>query len=443
MPRRFWAMATVGIAIGMASLDGAIANTALPTIAADLHTSPAASIWVVNAYQLALVVSLLPLSSLGEILGYRRVYTVGLIVFTVGSLICGVSWSLASLTMARVLQGFGASGLMSVNTALIRFIFPAARLGRGYGTNALVVAISFSVGPTVASGILSVAQWPWLFAVNVPFGLLGLALAPTLPRTQPSGNKFDFVSAALNAGGFGLLMFALGETAHQATTSVSVMCFAVAIVLLVLLVWRQAAIPAPMLPVDLFRRPIFALSAVTSSCSFATQGLAFVSLPFFFQRNLGHTPVETGLLLTPWPVVVAIMAPIAGRLSDRYPAGLLGGGGLCLLSFGMVLLATLPSAPSSTDIILRLIICGAGFGFFQSPNQRALMASAPKERSGGASGIVATARLLGQTTGAALVALCFGVSDHGAALALWLGAAFAGAGSVASFARLLNAPPGK
>jgi DHA2 family multidrug resistance protein-like MFS transporter len=436
MPRRFWAMTTVGIAMGMASLDGAIANTALPTIAADLHTSAAASIWVVNAYQLALVVSLLPFSSLGEIIGYRRVYFIGLVVFTIGSLICGLSWSLASLTLARMVQGFGASGLMSVNTALIRFIFPTARLGRGYGTNALVVAVSFAVGPTVASAILSVAHWPWLFAVNVPFGLLSLALAPALPPTPRSGHRFDFASAALNAGGFGLLIFSLGETAHNATASVSVACFAVAVLLLGLLVWRQAAIPAPMLPVDLFRRPIFALSAVTSSCSFATQGLAFVSLPFFFQRTLGHTPVETGFLLTPWPVVVAIMAPIAGRLSDRYSAGLLGGGGLSLLCGGMVLLATLPAEPTNSGLIWRLAVCGAGFGFFQSPNQRALMASAPKERAGGASGIVSTARLLGQTTGAALVALCFGISTHGVTLALWLGAAFAGAGSLASFARL-------
>jgi DHA2 family multidrug resistance protein-like MFS transporter len=436
-------MATVALAIGMASLDGAIANTALPTIAADLHTTPAASIWVVNAYQLALVVSLLPFSSLGEIVGYRRVYLVGLVVFTIGSLVCGLAGSLTTLIMARVVQGFGASGLMSVNTALIRFIFPASRLGRGYGTNALVVAVSFAIGPTVASAILSVADWPWLFAVNVPFGLLGLALSPALPATAASGHRFDFVSAALNAGGLGLLIFALGETAHQASATVSLSCLVVAVLLIGALIWRQAAIPAPMLPVDLFRRPVFALSAVTSSCSFATQGLAFVSLPFFFQRGLGHTPVATGFLLTPWPVVVAVMAPIAGRLSDRYPAGLLGGMGLCMLCAGMACLATLPSEPTNFAIIWRLIVCGAGFGFFQSPNQRALMASAPKERAGGASGIVATARLLGQATGAALVALCFGISNHGASLALWLGAAFAGAGSLASFARLLPSKPGR
>ncbi len=431
-------MATIGIAIGMASLDGAIANTALPTIAADLLTTPAASIWVVNAYQLALVISLLPFASLGEIIGYRRVYTAGLIVFTIASLLCALSWSLTSLTLARILQGFGASGLMCVNTALIRFIFPAKLLGRGYGTNALVVAVSSAIGPTVASGILSVAPWPWLFAVNVPFGLLGLVLATTLPATPRSGHRFDGISAGLNAGGFGLLIFALGEVAHHAAPALSLGLFAVAVALIVLLVWRQAAVPAPMLPVDLFRRPVFALSAVTSSCSFATQSLAYVSLPFFFQRSLGHDPVETGLLLTPWPVVVAIMAPIAGRLSDRYPAGLLGGFGLALLCGGMLLLAGLPAQPGSVDIIWRLIICGAGFGFFQSPNQRALMSSAPRERSGGASGIVATARLLGQTTGAALVALCFGISaQHGEVLALWLGAGFAAAGSLASLSRLL------
>jgi DHA2 family multidrug resistance protein-like MFS transporter len=291
---------------------------------------------------------------------------------------------------------------------------------------------------------LSVAPWPWLFAINVPFGLVGLALAPTLPASPRAQHRFDAISAGLNAGGFGLLMFALGEVAHHAAATLSLVLFAVAVALIALLIGRQAAQPAPMLPVDLFRRPIFALSALTSSCSFATQSLAYVALPFFFQRTLGHDPVQTGLLLTPWPVVVAIMAPIAGRLSDRYPAGLLGGFGLALLSAGMLLLAWLPAQPAAPDIIWRLVVCGAGFGFFQSPNQRALMASAPRERSGGASGIVATARLLGQTTGAALVALCFGLNEaQGARAALWLGAGFAATGSVASLCRLLAGVSGQ
>ena len=438
-PRRLRAVATIVVAVGMASLDTSIANTALPTIATDVRASPAASIWVVNAYQLALVATLLPFASLGEIVGYRRVYAWGLATFTVASLLCAVSWSLPTLAAARVLQGLGASGIMSVNTALIRFIYPPRSLGRGMGFNALVVAVSTAVGPTVAAGILSVASWPWLFAVNVPAGLAALTLAlRALPETPRAARRFDLGSAALNAGAFGLLILGIGETAHGASGLATVGLLAGAAGFGLLLVRRQLGLPAPMLPVDLYRRPMFALSSATAMCSFAAQGLAFVSLPFLFQTVLGHSAVETGLLLTPWPVVTAIMAPIAGPLSDRYPPAILGGIGMATLCTGLVLMATLPAAPVAASIAWRMAVCGAGFGFFQSPNLRAIMTSAPPERSGGASGIVATSRLVGQSTGAALVALCFGLSAaRGPVLALALGAAFAGAACVASFSRLL------
>jgi len=192
-----------------------------------------------------------------------------------------------------------------------------------------------------------------------------------------------------------------------------------------------------MLPIDLFSRPMFSLSVATAVCSFAVQGLAFVSLPFYFEDVLHRTQVETGFFMTPWSIVVAIMAPIAGRLSDRHPAGLLGGLGLLLLGVGMALLAMLPPSPSVLDIIWRMAICGCGFGFFQSPNMKAIMSSAPAGRSGGASGIVATARLIGQTIGAALAALCFAIADReGATWALALGAGFGALGCVMSFMRL-------
>ncbi len=436
--RLIWAVGTLVIAITMASLDTSIANTALPTIAADVNASAAASVWVVNAYQLALVVSLLPFASLGEIVGYRRVYTWGLIVFTAASLACALSWSLPTLTAARIIQGFGASGVMSVNTALIRFIYPARRLGRGVGFNALVVAVSTAIGPTVAAGILSVASWQWLFAINVPLGVIGIALAVRLlPDTPRSGYRFDAASAVLNAATFGLLIFGIGEAAHGASAWVSATVLAGAAVSAVLLIHRQLGLPAPMLPVDLYRRPMFALSSLTSFCSFTAQGLAFVALPFYFQTVLGLSAVQTGLLLTPWPVMTAIMAPIAGPLSDRYPPAILGGTGLTALCGGLALISALPGHPGTFGIVWRMMICGAGFGFFQSPNLKAIMSSAPPERSGGASGIVATSRLVGQATGAALVAFCFGVSMRfGPSLALSLGALFAGAGSVVSFSRL-------
>ncbi len=432
------ALIAIQLGVALASLDTAIANTALPTIAADLQASPASSIWVINAYQLAIVSTLLPFAALGDLLGPRRVFLAGLAFFTLASLGCAFASTLPALAAARALQGIGASGVMSVNIALIRLIFPATRLGRGVGLNALVVGVSFAVGPTIASLVLSVASWPWLFAINVPLGMVALAFAlPALPHSTARSHRFDWLTALLTALSFASLVLALGAAAQREPISLVLMPLGAALIAFALLLWRQAGHPAPMLPVDLLRRPLFALSAVTSMASFTTQGLAFVALPFFFEEVLHRDPVETGFLMTPWPIVVALAAPIAGRLSDRYAPGLLGGFGLMLLSAGLLSLAWLTSHPTTIGIVLGMALCGVGFGLFQAPNMKALMSSAPPERSGGASGVIAMARLLGQTTGAALVALCFGLSgSHGPVLALSLAGGFAALACVTSFARL-------
>jgi DHA2 family multidrug resistance protein-like MFS transporter len=441
--RRQWAVAAIFAAIAMASLDTAIANVALPAIAGDLHVSPADVVWVVNVYQIALVATLLPLGALGEIIGHERIYLGGLLLFTLASLGCACAWSLESLLVARALQGLGASGIMAVNSALIRFIYPIRILGRGFGQNAMVVATAMTLGPTIASGILSIGSWPWLFAVNIPFGVIAVFIGlKTLPRPPRATHAFDFLGAVLAASCLGLFIIGIGSAAHRTSPGLVAIELIAAIVLGGLLMRRQADHPAPMLPIDLFRRPLFALSAATSVCSFSVQGLAFVSLPFYFEDILLRTQVETGFFMTPWPLVVAIMAPIGGRLSDRYPAGILGSIGLALLCVGMVLLATLPPSPSVINIVWRMALCGCGFGFFQTPNLRTLMSSAPPGRSGSASGIVATARLTGQTTGAALAALCFALAGHdGATVALALGAGFAALGSVMSVLRLAVGPP--
>ena len=436
---RRWAMVSVGIGVGMAALDTAIANTALPAIAGQLHITPADSVWIVNVYQLAMVATLLPFAALGEILGFRRVCLFGMCVFTAASLACALAWSLPSLVIARLFQGFGAAAMMGVNTAMLRAIYPTKLLGRGYGTNSLVVAVGFAIGPTAASLILATASWPWLFAINVPLGVLAVVLGRrVLPLTQRAGHRIDALTAIYNVFAFGLLILTFGDAAHQEHWRKLLPEVAVTLVFFVLLLRRQAGHAAPMLPVDLFRRPLFTLSALTAVCTFAAQGLAFVSLPFYFEETLGRSPIETGFLMTPWAVLVAVMAPVAGRLSDRYSPGALGGIGLALLSSGLVALVTMTGHPSALDIAWRMAWCGVGFGFFQAPNLKAIMGSAPPHRAGGASGIVATARLMGQATGAALVAYCFTLSStRGTSYALCLAAAFAGVASVASFSRMV------
>ncbi|MBF6986195.1 MULTISPECIES: MFS transporter [Cupriavidus] len=437
-PQRTWAILTVFFGLIMAVLDGSIANIALPSISRELHAEPSSTIWVVNAYQLTVTVCLLPLSSLGDILGYKRVYRAGLATFLVGSLLCALSVNLPMLVAARVLQGIGGAGIMSVNTALVRFIYPPTKLGRGIGLNALVVGVTIAVAPSLGAIILAVASWQWLFAVNVPVAILALVLSRrALPATPPQPREFDYPSALLSALVFGLFILGVDGLGHAAWRAAGVAGLAAAIVLGWLLVRRQRGRAAPLVPVDLFASRAFALAVGTSFCSFMTQMLSFVALPFYLEYQLGRSLQETGLLITPWPTMVAVMAALSGRLSDRYPASILAGLGLAMLAGGLVGLATLGADASSLDIAWRMALCGMGFGFFQSPNNRAMIGATPPARSGGASGAQATTRLLGQTTGTALVALLFSLAPDGAArIALYVAAAVATVGALISLSRL-------
>ncbi len=445
IPQRYWAVFTIVLAVSMAVIDGAIANIALPTIAHDMHATPSESIWVINAYQLTVTISLLPFASLGELYGYRRVSQMGLAVFTLASLACALSHSLPALTAARVLQGFGAAGIMSVNSALTRYIYPRAMLGRGMGLNALMAGTCSALGPTVASAILAVGNWEWLFAINVPIGMVAFTVAlRALPVTPRGGSRFDYGSALLNAVTLGLLVLSLDGYAHGEAVFASLVELAVSVTAGVFLVRRQLGRSAPLLPIDLLRIPLFRLSAATSTMSFGAATLAFVSLPFFLQGTLGWTATQTGLLMTPWPFATAIMAPIAGRLADRYSAGVLGGIGMTIFTTGLLLLATMPAGAGAAAIALRMGLCGLGFGFFQSPNNRAMLSSAPLHRTGGASGMLGTARLLGQTFGAAMVALIFSLSSQqGVTLALLIAAGLSACGAAASLLRLQITTPGR
>ena len=407
-PARYWAVASVALALFMTVLDSSIANVALPAIARDFGARPAASIWIVNAYQLATVTTLLPLASLGEKIGFRRVYLFGLSLFTLASLACSLSHSLGLLTAARALQGLGAAGVMSVNGGLIRFIWPHRMLGRGIGLNAVVISISAVIAPSMASAILAVGPWPWLFAVNIPVGLAALVLASrVLPSNPLSGRPFDFISAFLNAGTFGLVITGVDVVTRTRSKLQGGLELATGLALGFLLVRREWPRPHPLVPFDLLRDRMFALSVATSIASFAAQILAFVSLPFFFENTLHFNQVTTGLLMTPWPLAVGILAPLSGWFSDRLSTALLCAGGLIILAGGLAALALLPAHPTPLDIGWRMAVCGAGFGVFQSPNNRLMLTSAPRERAGAAGGMLGTARLTGQTSGAVLVAILF------------------------------------
>jgi DHA2 family multidrug resistance protein-like MFS transporter len=407
IPRRYWSAAAIWLALAMAVLDGSIANVALPTIAKDLGASAATSVWIVNAYQLTITVLLLPLAALGDRLGYRRIYIPGLALFTIGSVACALAHGLTTLILARVFQGIGAACIMSMNAALVRATYPAKMLGRGIGYNALVLSMSAAAGPTLAAIILSVGSWPWLFMINLPIGIAAVFVGwKSLPHVGGHGHAFDWISGLLGAAMMGCTVFG-AETFARGSAGVGVALIAAGIASGVLLVRREWGMPAPLFPVDLLRIRIFSMSIATSTVSFAAQMLAYVTLPFLFQSVLGRSAFQTGLLMTPWPLALGVVAPIAGRLADRVRAGLIGGIGLAIFAFGLFMLSRLGTDPSTLDIAWRMAVCGAGFGLFQSPNNRTIVSSAPRNRSGAAGGMLATARLLGQTTGAVAVGVAF------------------------------------
>ena len=440
---RWRAMISVALAVSMATFDIAIVNTALPHIAVELRTDAATSIWVVSSYQLALVATLLPFAALGEIVGHKRVYMSGLVLFCFASAMCGFAGSLPTLVAARSLQGVGASAMVSVNLALVRFIFPPHQLGRGLGLNSLVVGSAFTAGPSLASAILSVAPWPYLFFVNLPLGLIALVAGLRyLPRTHLSSHRFDPIAAVLTGATFVLIVLGIDSAGHGGGLPEMAGEWGGAAVCLMLLLRRQSGHPAPMLALDLYRNKIIALSSLTGICAFATQGAGIVALPFLFTVGLGMSQIDAGFTLTPWPAMVALLAPVSGRLADRFSTGLVGGIGLAVMSTGMLLLATMPAHPSESDIVWRLLMCGGGFGLFQAPNLKAMMGAAPPRRAGGASGISAVTRNLGQASGAAMVAVCFRLApDNGPRTALYVGCAFAACGAAASLLRMTAKPP--
>lgn len=401
-------LAIAGVILGttMAVLDASITNVALPTIARELSAGPAEVIWVANAYQLANAVCIITLAALGDILGYRRVYLAGLAVFTLASLGCALSPSLPALIVARVVQGIGASAMMAVGPALYRFIFPARLLGTALGISALTVAFSAAAGPMIGGMILGVAQWPWLFAINLPLGLAAIVFGwHNLPANEARGKGFDFPGAILAAGAMGCFVVAVdGLSKHYQLQLLAALWVGSLLAAGIFIRWQRVA-RHPLLPLGIFTSRRFSLAAVTSFCSFISQGLAFVSLPFLFQGDYGYSPLMSGLLFTPWPLTIAVAAPLAGRLADRFSPRVLSTVGLAVLSVGLAAMAGLGEQATVPDILWRASICGLGFGFFQSPNNRELLGNVPRHLSGAASGVLASARTFGQSIGAAVAAL--------------------------------------
>ncbi len=411
--KKYTAVIAILIVLVMTVLDVTVVNVALPVLADKFSITDSQTVWIVTIYQLMITMLILPLSSVGDLFSYRRTFLTGVVVFTLGSIMCASSPNFVAILVARAIQGIGAACVMSVNIALTRLIYPPKVLGRGLALNGMVVASATAAGPTLAGAILSVASWHWLFLINIPFGIAAFLVGLRyLPHNPPRDRKpkYDFVSAIENAAMFGLLFLGLGGYSGRNDEPKMILLVLAALTVGVFYIFRERRRPIPMLPVDLFKIRTYSLSIITSVCSFIAQMLVMVSLPFLFLNSYGFSSITTGLLMTPWPVATMIISPFAARFVARHNDGAPAAAGMAVYAIGLLLIIFLPATNiTEFDIIWRMTVCGIGYGMFQTPNNIVMVSSTPVQRTGGAGGMQSTARLVGQTLGATLVTIVFAV----------------------------------
>jgi DHA2 family multidrug resistance protein-like MFS transporter len=448
--RRRVAFLALAIAITMSNMSLNITNTALPAIARQLHVSPAASIWITNAFQLTAIVSLFACIGFGQVFGWVRVYRVGVWCFIIGSIACAFAPNLAVLISGRIVQGVGAAAVQAITPVLLRDIFPRAKISHAFGLNAMIVAISTTAGPPIGAFILAIASWPWIFAINLPLGAVNLALNRALPQDDRNLGWPDLPSIVASAIGFTLIIWGINTMGHPSKAGIALPAIGIGALAFGWFVVRQRTLERPILAVDLFRIRSFNLAGFAEVAGFVAQALANLSLPYLLQRTFGTSTLTAALLLAPWPAALAISAAFAGPLTSRISPSALVTYGLGILTAGLVVYATLPlSHLAYAQIVIAGIVSGVGFGLFKSMNERELMMSAPASKSGSASGALAGMRITGQTLGATSVAIVFtafgaesakgaagSVIAHACPVALWIASSFTALALVASFFRL-------
>lgn len=434
-PRRSIAIGAVLSAMAMVVIDGGLSNVALPTLATSLRITPSDAILVITAYQAAVVMMLLPSAALGERFGYRRVFAIGVGVFSAASLASALAPSLPWLIGSRFAQGLGGAAILALGVALLRFSVSNARLSSAIGWNALVVALSAAAGPPIGALIISFADWHWLYVANVPLGIAVLVATRALPFVDLHKGQLDAVSIILNCAVFGFIV-AGADTAKTAPV-LSVGAITLGVLALVTLVMRENPKSRPLIPIDLLRSFPFATSIIASVCCFTGQTAGLIALPFYLQHEMGQTPAMAGLYMTAWPLSVAIAASLAGQATWRIPTGWVCAVGAVLLTVGLGAIALWPLKDDPLLFTPFAVMCGVGFGLFQVANNRNMFLAAPPTRSAAAGGMQGTARLMGQTAGALLVAQLFALMPLAATpqIAMGIGAAFTLAAGVISLLR--------
>jgi MFS transporter, DHA2 family, multidrug resistance protein len=436
-PRRYLAILAISTGTALAVIDGSVVTVALPTLAHDLGVHASTAVLVVTVYQLVLVMTLLPFSALGSRIGLRRLYQYGQLAFLVATVLCFFARNLPLLLLVRAIQALGAGAALSVSSALIRSTYPARQLGRGLGIGNVVVSSSIALAPTLGGLVLSVATWPWIFAAASPLALLSLLLGrKALPDPVPRDEPYDVRAAVLCALTFGLIISGLESAVHGGPPLVAAALVGIGAVIAVVFVRRELQSKIPILPVDLLMRPVVGLSALGGLLVFIASMTFMLSLPFRLQQHYGFAPSEVGAMITPWPLAILLIGPIAGMLSDRFAAGLLGGIGMAVAIAGLLSLAFLPTHLSHVDLVWRMALTGAGFGMFAVPNARLIIHSAPHQRAASAGGLISTTRLTGQTLGATVLAALLSVGVGTGPVPALLAAGLALLAGICSLARM-------
>lgn len=430
-PARARVLAAVMTTTLMGVFDGTMINVALPSMAQAMQVPASTAVWFANGYLLAAAMTLALFAALAARLGYRPVFLAGLMTFTLTSLGCALATGSGMLIVMRILQGVGGAATLSIAPAILRSVFPGRLLGRVLGLHALLIASSSALGPVLGGTLLHTLSWQWLFAVNVIPGAVALLLATgALPRQSISARApFDSLGAILSALMLGSTIVAANSFQSVAHHTASLCWAAIAVTSSIAFIWQIRRTENPLLPPAMFKNARFTLAALTSMTAFVSQGIAFIALPFLFQSVYGYSPLVSALLFTPWPLGIVLFAPHAGRWADTISAPPISTLGLMIFALGLGLLATLPASPAMWDICLRCLVCGIGFGCFQSPNNREMLSNVARDHASFASGVLSIMRTFGQCLGAAVVGVMLTAEGRPVHAALWIATA-ASAGSV-------------
>lgn len=416
-PQRYWAVTAILLAITISVMDASIANLALPTISKALDIPPHLSIWVVNAYLVTLIATTIPLSALGERVGFIYMFRGGIIIFMCGSILCALSTNLPMLITGRVINGLGGAVMMSIFGAMMRHIYPPKEIANGISINAMMVGVTAVLSPGLGAFILAISSWQWIFVFAIPLCLISLLFSRFLPKVAAITSPYDYQSAILNVITLGCLITGLDLVTNS--TPLGLALLTIAIISGSLLWHRSAKQAAPLFPVDLFRISTFKYAVIVSTLCFGAASAAMLSLPFFYENTIGLNTQTVGMLFMAWPIGSTLMARPSARLSAKYPASILAAIGSCIMLSALVALTFLAKDAWLGYFAICMFCCGLGFGFIQTPNNKTILLSTPLNRSGATGAMQSGARVFGQSVGAAFVAICFHLSaNHGVYFAL-------------------------